>query len=174
MTPPNHPPPWIRVVTRQPVQVFLTRVVSHQEPIDHLVLVSPFIGPLKGISPSLTRLVDKINRDKIRTYVITNEPSPNHSPSQQAAVDVLTGSRYTEIRYNASLHAKVYVCKAQRKSFAMLGSGNLTETSIARRIEVGVVVFDQDQGMYLFRELWKWGSQNLRQRKESRLIKAIK
>ena len=134
------------------------------------MLVSPFIGTLKGVTPSMTRLVQKIDRDRIRTFVITNKPDRD---SQQAAVDVLSRSRYIEIRYNAALHAKVYVCKTRHIGFAMLGSGNLTATSINRRIEVGIIIREQGPGAFIFKELWTWGSQRLRQMRASRLEKRM-
>ena len=161
---------WAQLQTHRPVEDFLRRVVLYQNPIEHLVLVSPFIGPLKGVTPTMTRLVEKIDRDRIRTYVITNEPAHD---SQQAAVEVLSRSRYIEIRYNASLHAKVYVCKTRHIGFAMLGSGNLTATSIKQRIEVGIIIREQGPGAYIFKELWTWGSQRLRQMKASQVVKRM-
>ena len=170
---PDRPPSWAQVLTDRPVENFLRRVALCQQPIETLVLVSPFIGPLKGVTPSMTHLVDKINRGRIRTYVITNEPD-HDQPAQQNAVDILSQSQYTEIRYNASLHAKVYVCETRQVSFAMLGSGNLTETSITKRIEVGILVYNQGPGRYVFNELLTWGSRRLRQLKASRVIKHMR
>ena len=167
---PYRRPSWAQLLTHRPVEEFLRRVVLYQNPIEHLVLVSPFIGPLKGVTPNMTRLVEKINKDRIRTYVITNQPDHD---SQQAAVDVLSQSHYTEIRYNASLHAKVYVCKTRHIGFAMLGSGNLTATSIKNRIEVGIVIREQGPGAYIFNELWTWGLQRLRQMRASRIEKRM-
>ena len=118
----------------------------------------------------MTRLVEKINRNRIRTFVVTNEPDQD---SQQAAVDLLSGSRFIEIRYNSALHAKVYVCKTQHIGFAMLGSGNLTATSIRKRIEVGIEIREKGPGVSLFRELWVWSSQHLRQQKASRIFKKM-
>ena len=167
---PDRRPSWAQLLTHRPVEDFLRRVLFYQDSIEHLVLVSPFIGPLKGITPNMTRLVEKIDRDRIRTYVITNEPAHD---SQQAAVEVLSRSRYIEIRYNASLHAKVYVCKTRHIGFAMLGSGNLTATSIKQRIEVGIIIREQGPGAYIFKELWTWGSQHLRQMKASQVVKRM-
>ena len=137
---PDRRPSWAQLITHRPVEDFLRRVLLYPHSIEHLVLVSPFIGPLKGVNPNMARLVQKINRDRIRTYVVTNEPE---NDSQRAAVKLLSKSRYIEIRYNAALHAKVYVCKTRHIGFAMLGSGNLTATSIKRRIEVGIVIREQ-------------------------------
>ena len=167
---PERQPSWAQLLTQRPVEDFLRRVLLYQHSIEHLVLVSPFIGPLKGVNPNMARLVQKIDRDRIPTYVITNEP---HHDSQQAAVEMLSRSRYIEIRYNAALHAKVYVCKTRHIGFAMLGSGNLTATSIKNRIEVGIVIKEQGSGAYVFNELWTWGSQRLRQMKESQIAKRM-
>lgn len=169
---PDSGPPWVQVLTNRPVEDFLRRVILYDQPIEYLVLVSPFIGPLRRVRPSMSRLVEKIDRNRIRTYVITNEPSRD-GIAHQAAIDLLSRTPYTEIRYNASLHAKVYVCKTQRVGFAMLGSGNLTETSITKRIEVGVLISRRGSGVHVFDELSAWGSRRLRQLRESRLIKRM-
>ena len=168
----NQSPSWVQVLTERPVEDFLRRVVLCQHPIESLVLVSPFLGPLKGIHPSLTRLLELIDKNRIRTYIVTNEPNQSQ-PAQREAVDILSSSKYTEIRFNPWLHAKVYVCKTRQIGFAMLGSGNLTETSIARRIEVGLLVSERGPGMQVFNELWAWGSRHLRQQRASRLVKRI-
>ena len=55
----------------------------------------------------------------------------------------------------------------------MLGSGNLTATSINKRIEVGIVIREQGPGAHIFNELWTWGSRHLRQLKASRLEKRM-
>ena len=166
----DYRPSWAQLLTHRPVEDFLRRVLLYDDSIDQMVLVSPFIGPLEGVTPNMARLVEKIDRDRIRTYVITNEP---YDDSQKAAVDLLSRSRYVEIRYNAALHAKVYVCKTRHIGFAMLGSGNLTATSIKRKIEVGIVIREQGPGAHIFNELWTWGSQRLRQMKASRIEKRM-
>ena len=106
----NSRPSWAQLLTDKPVEDFLRRVLFYQDVIENLVLVSPFVGPLRGVTPNMTRLVEKIDRDGIRTFVVTNEPD---NEFQQEAIDVLSRSRYVEIRYNAALHAKVYVCKTR-------------------------------------------------------------
>lgn len=163
-------PSWAQLLTEKPVEHFLLQVICNQEAIENLVLVSPFVGTLRGVTPSMTRLVEKIDREHIPTFVVTNEPS---NEFQQEAVDVLSGSRYIEIRYNAALHAKVYVCKTRGIGFAMLGSGNLTTTSINKRIEVGIVIREKGPGAHIFSELWIWGSRHLRQLRASRLEKRM-
>ena len=72
-------PSWAQVLTERPVEDFLRRVMMYQRPIESLVLVAPFIGPLKDVNPSMTRLVDRIDVGRIRTYIITNEPSADQT-----------------------------------------------------------------------------------------------
>lgn len=141
--------------------------------IEELIIISPIIGMLRGgVSISLNRMIDKINREGIKTYVITNEPNQDY-PSHIQAINALKQSDYVEIRYNESLHAKVYICRTQDGGFALLGSGNLTETSIQQRIEIGMVIFHRGNGIPLFQELSKWGLERLRVVRSSILIKRI-
>jgi len=135
-----------------------------------LVIISPFIGPLNHVRFKLERLVKKIDDSKIITYVITNEPPPN-SPNHSEAINILSGSRFIEIRYNESLHAKVYVCQGNGAGFAMLGSGNLTDTSINQKIEVGVLINERGGTGPLFQELYRWGTERLRTVRGSKIVK---
>jgi HKD family nuclease len=136
------------------------------------MLISPFIGPLKGVSVSMSRLVDKIQRERIRTYVITNEPATAY-PAHASAVSMLSSTDFTEIRYNPSLHAKCYICRTGSGGFALVGSGNLTETSITQRHEVGMLIFSRGHGAQLVHELFEWGGVRLRSLAESKLVKRI-
>lgn len=162
----------IKLLTERPVEAFLHKLAAAPAPLSHLVIVSPIIGPLRNVDFKLQQLVEKIERHKIITYVVTNEPSQEY-PSHGEAVRILSQSRFTEIRYNASLHAKVYVCEGNGTGFAMLGSGNLTDTSITRRIEVGILINGRGNAEQLFRELYRWGSEKLRVIKESKLVKRV-
>ena len=58
---------------------------------------------------------------------------------------MLEGSPWIEVRYNASIHAKLYVATAERDadSFALFGSGNLTTQSIESNIELGMLVYGE-------------------------------
>lgn len=164
--------PYVEIVPDRPVERFLRMFILSPRQIDELILISPIIGMLHGVSVSMTRIVERIDRERIRTYVITNEPRPDHL-SHKAAVAVLSKSDFTEIRFNESLHAKVYVCRFLDGGFALLGSGNLTETSIRQRIEIGLLIFSRGRGVPLFHELSEWGTVRLRSLRESRLVKRI-
>jgi hypothetical protein len=164
--------PYVEIVPDRPVERFLQMFILTSRKIDELVLVSPIIGMLHGVSISMQRLVEKIERERIKTYVITNEPKPDF-PSHSNAVNALTKSNYTEIRFNDSLHAKVYVCRYLDGGFALLGSCNLTETSIKQRIEIGMLIYPRGNGATVFRELSEWGTIRLRSLRESKLIKPM-
>jgi HKD family nuclease len=163
---------YVQVFPERPVERFLQMVILSQRTVDELVLISPIIGPLSGVSVSMARLTDAINRGRIRTYVITNEPAPEY-PAHQRAVSLLGSSDFTEIRFNPSLHAKVYVCRIRNGGFALLGSGNLTETSIRQRIEIGMIIFARGAGIPIFHELLEWGTVRLRSLRESKLVKRM-
>jgi hypothetical protein len=165
--------PYVEIAPDRPVERFLRMFILSPRRIDELVLISPIIGMLHGVSVSMTRILDRINREHIRTYVITNEPNPDY-PSHVEAVANLSKSDYTEIRFNESLHAKVYVCRFTDGGFALLGSGNLTETSIRQRIEIGLIIFSRGRGVPLFHELSEWGTIRLRSLRESKLVKRMK
>lgn len=118
----------------------------------------------------MRKLIRKIESDKIFTYIITREPRENF---HKEAIDILMKSDYTEIRYNNSLHAKLYICVLENPIFAVLGSGNLTRNSIEKNIEIGVMIFSQKKDKQILHELYNWGIIRLRTVKESKLIKKI-
>jgi len=166
-------PSYLEIVSDKPVERFLRMFILSAKYVEELIIISPIIGMLRGgVSVSMTRVIDRIDRERIKTYVITNEPSPEH-PSHAQAMSALKQSNYTEIRYNDSLHAKVYICRTRGGGFALLGSGNLTETSIQRRIEIGMVIFRRGDGVLLFQELSRWGLERLRSVRGSILVKPM-
>ena len=166
-------PSYLEIVPDKPVERFLRMFILSSKMVEELVIISPIIGMLRGgVSVSMNRVIERINRERIKTYVITNEPSHYH-PSHVQAMTALKQSNFIEIRYNESLHAKVYICRTRDGGFALLGSGNLTETSIQRRIEIGMVIFRRGDGIPLFQELSKWGLERLRSVRGSILIKRM-
>ena len=166
-------PSFLEIVPDKPVERFLRMFILSSKTVEELVIISPIIGMLRGgVSVSMNRVIERINRERVKTYVITNEPSHDH-PSHVQAMTALKQSNFIEIRYNESLHAKVYICRTRDGGFALLGSGNLTETSIQRRIEIGMVIFRRGDGVPLFQELSKWGLERLRSVRGSILIKRM-
>lgn len=164
-------PTFAEIVIDRPVERFLHRFILSTKPIDELILVSPYIGPLWGVSVTLQRIVEKINAEHIRTYVVTNSPAAD-KPAHSAAVAILSKSRWTEVRYNESLHAKVYVCHAPSGGFALFGSGNLTESSINHRLEVGMIINERGQGVPLYKTLHEWSLIKLRTLEGTKVVKS--
>jgi hypothetical protein len=71
-----------------------------------LVLVSPIIGALRGTRHRLEEIVEKVDSERIHTYVITCPPAEDDTYHAEA-IQMLWRSPLIEIRYNCSLHAKV-------------------------------------------------------------------
>jgi hypothetical protein len=127
-----------------------------------LVIVSPFISNLAGELIDLRGIVQKINKDKTLTYIITQ---PSKEFYQQESIAILNQSPYVEIRYNQDIHAKLYICwcrKSENESFALFGSGNLTSGGIRQNLELGMLIFSQDHGQTLVRNLYEWSTVGLR------------
>jgi PLD-like domain len=128
---------------------------------------------LSGSRFTLQDLSEKIRRERIPTYVVTRSPT---EPYQEAAMAVLASNEWVEVRFNESVHAKVYVSSAipESESFALFGSGNLTASSIAANIEVGMIIVGKGQGRPLVDELCYWANNRVRILEESRLYQRIK
>jgi phosphatidylserine/phosphatidylglycerophosphate/cardiolipin synthase-like enzyme len=89
---------------------------------------------------------------------------------------ILAQNEWVEIRYNNTVHAKVYVTAAlpESESFALFGSGNLTGRSVESNIEVGMIIVAQGQGRPLVEELYYWANNRLRVLEESKLYLPIR
>jgi len=157
-------------ITYNPVMDFFKKFFIGEIKAKTLIIISPIIAGLFNTRFSLERLKKKIDSDKIFTYVITREPKEDF---HKEAIDILMSSDFTEIRYNNSLHAKLYICALDEPIYATLGSGNLTRTSIEKNIEIGMLIFYRERGRQILHELYHWGSIRLRTLKESKLVKKI-
>ncbi len=158
----------IRLVTARTVDCFLQRFFLRDAAIRNLCIVSPFINTLEGCRFTLRDLSEKIERECIPTYVVTRSPSEFY---QEQALAVLACNEWVEIRFNESVHAKVYVSSAtpESESFALFGSGNLTSRSVVGNIEVGMLIVARGQGRPMVDELYYWANNRLRVLEESRI-----
>ncbi len=163
-------PNYVQIYTDRPVERFLQRYMLETNPIQSLVVVSPFIGDLAGSMYELRDIIAKVNREHQRTYVITRPPREEY---QKTGISVLESSPFVEIRYNPDIHAKLYVCWSREEgaSFALLGSGNLTTNGLRHNLEMGMMILSRGYGRTLVRELYQWGS--FTARTISRRVKAI-
>lgn len=163
----------VRLVTEKTVEHFLQRLFLRDMPVRSLCLVSPFINTMEGSRFTLADLSAKIARECIPTYVVTRSPV---EPWQEEAMAILAANDWVEVRYNNSVHAKVYVTAAmpESESFALFGSGNLTGRSIEANLEVGMIIVAQGQGRPLVEELYYWANNRLRVLEESKLHQPIR
>lgn len=163
----------VELVTERPVERFLLRFFLRDARIRSLCIVSPFISPTTGRRFSLADLRRKVEDERIPTYFITRRPVDQY---QFDAMETVTGSPWIEIRYNASIHAKLYVAVSERESdsFALFGSGNLTARSIETNIELAMLVYGHGYGRELLHDLNYWASVRLRTLQESRLVQPIR
>lgn len=163
----------IRLLTERTVEQFLMRLFLRDMAVRSLCIISPFINTLQEERFTLADLSAKIQRERIPTYVVTRSPTERY---QEEAMAVLTANEWVEIRFNESIHAKVFVSAAtpESESFALFGSGNLTGRSISCNIEVGMMIVAQGQGRPLFEELHYWANNRLRVLTESKLHQPIR
>ena len=154
-------PPYAQVVTERPVERFLQRYLLGGVVAQTMVFVSPFIGDLAGTPFELRAVTEKAVADRTRLYVITREP---REPYHQAGVELLQQCPLAEIRYNPDIHAKLYVVwsRDETESFALFGSGNLTESGLRHNIELGMMIFARGHGRAILRDLYQWSSFILR------------
>lgn len=162
----------VRLVTDRPVEKFLLRLFLRDAEMRSLSIVSPYISPMNKCRFSLADLRQKIERERICTYITTREPTDAY---QVEAMEVLLGSPWIEIRYNASVHAKVYVAMACREadSFGLFGSANFTAQSFESNIEVGMMLHSDGIGRVLLHELHYWATSNVRTLRQSVLVQRI-
>ena len=164
---------YAEIVYSRTVERFVQRLFLREPVVRNLCIVSPFISAMTGSRYSLALLRAKIERERIPTYVVTREPI---EPYQFEAAQVLEKCPWIEVRYNPSVHAKVYVVQSapESESFALFGSGNLTSSSIERNVELGMMIYNVGPGRDLVRELHYWAAVRLRQLAESKLVQPIR
>lgn len=162
----------VRLVTDRPVEEFLRRLFLRDADLRSLCIVSPFISSLDGYRFTLADLRRKVERERICTYITTRKPTEHY---QTEAMAVLVGSPWIEIRYNAAIHAKVYVAMATREadSFGLFGSGNLTTASFETNLEVAMMLYGEGIGRALLHQLHYWANGQLRTLRESKLVQRI-
>lgn len=164
---------YAEIVSSKPVQRFLLKFYLSDIPIQSLMLISPFVGTLEGTRVTLDAVCRKAIEKRISIYVITCAPEKEY---YQQAIDTLVSYDPVELRFNESLHAKLYVCICQdeSQSFALLGSANLSRSSIERNIEIAIMIYGRGRGREILKELSRWGLERLRTLHETELVKKMK
>lgn len=165
-------PGYLRLITERTVEKFMLRLFLRETRIRTIAIVSPFIAPMSGCRFSLSDLRNKVESERIPTYIITRAPEEDY---QRDAMEVLSGCPVVEIRYNNSIHAKLYVATAEREadSFALFGSGNLTAKSIESNIELAAMVYGKGSGRKIIQDLHYWAHVRLRTVRESHNVQKL-
>jgi len=164
---------YAEIVYSKPVKRFLLRFYLSDITIQSLILISPFVGTLEGSRVTLDGVCRKVVEKGISTYVITRAPEEEY---HQLAIDTLMNYDAVELRFNESLHAKLYICLCQdeSQSFALLGSANLTRASIEKNIEIAMMIYGRGRGREILRELSRWGLERIRTLNDTKLVKKMK
>ena len=141
-THPQHPS-FAMILKERVVEQFFIRFNAVCHCTEELLIVSPVLGTLYGTRITVPRLRGILRSYKIRTYLVTRSPENDltrGAPGHRPTLETLGSLEGLEIRYNDSLHAKIYVCLCNEKqnSFAVVGSANMTRSSIERNIEGGM------------------------------------
>jgi hypothetical protein len=154
-------PPPVLLYTERSVERFLQRYLMGGMIAQVLVIVSPYIGDLAGSAYNLKAVINKAKADHTRIYVVTQPPVEKY---HLAGIELLGKYPNIEIRYNPDVHAKLYICwgREEAESFALFGSGNLTQSGLKHNIELGMMVLSRGYGRKLVRELYQWASSTLR------------
>jgi hypothetical protein len=161
--------PFLEILTSRFVERFLIEFMRTSNKPQVMMILSPYIGDLTGGLYTLKDLIDKVNENHTRVYVITSPPSEEY---QAAAMELFQQSQFIEIRFNPQLHAKLYInwCKEENQNFAMFGSGNLTTKGMVQNIELGMLLRPRGFGRKLIRQLYDWSN---KLRPQSKLVKPI-
>jgi hypothetical protein len=162
----------VRLLTERAVEHFLARMFLRDPPLRSLTLVSPFVNTMLECRYPLADVSAKIKAQRIPTYFVTREPAESW---QADAVALLAKNEWIEIRFNESLHAKVFIASAvqESESFAVFGSGNLTGAAVNSNLEVGMLLIASGPGRKLVDELYYWATNELRVLQETHLYKPM-
>lgn len=158
-----------QLMTKRVPERFLQRVIDGNDMYRSLVLVSPWIDPMSGQNCRLERLVSKIQKRQIRTYVFTREPEEKW---HQEAVNLLCQCPTLEMNFNPLLHAKFFVCECIPHGFALLATSNLTTHGLLG-YEVGLLIEGRGGGESIVNRLRDLGLVTLRAFKETKRVKEI-
>lgn len=135
----------IELLTERMIERFLLRLFLRETKLRCIYIAAPFIASLSNSRFPLLEFRKKIEREQIHTYIISQEPDADY---QKEAMQILTGCPFLELRYNPFLHAKLYMVlsEAERDSFALFGSGNLTSKALEHNIELGMMIYNVGPG----------------------------
>jgi len=139
-----------RVVRRAVLQKFLSRVLAETKPCERLLIVSPWITAMRGQKYPLDRVLGLLPPSAFIS-VVTRQPG---FASHEEAVQIVAMHRNSEIIYNDSIHAKIYVATfdRDRRKIALIGSANLTSRGNTQG-EIGIIFVYSMEGKRIINDL---------------------
>lgn len=155
------------LVTKRVPESFTRRFIETNDHYHSLTIVSPWIDLLEKSRYPLKRILEKINKKTIRTFVITRKPEESW---HQKAIDLLLTSDFVEMNFNNDLHAKFYVCECNPYSYALLSTANLTSSGI-EGYEAGMMIEGRGGGEPIVVQLRDLGQVILRLMKGTKRVR---
>ena len=140
---------WCRIATRRVVACFL-EALARSHGWRKVFVISPWISEF-GHAGGMTfsQLLKRLKEDDATAYVVSRPPVDHW---HQSALDQIAATGKANVALVPSLHTKLYCAHTDQGSFALVGSANLTEQSLANR-EIGVLIRASGGGKPLVRDL---------------------
>jgi hypothetical protein len=147
--PGESPPPWMRVGTRNVLDLFL-RPLAQSIGWKRIYLVTPWISDIHSPrSMTSDRFIKRLKDDHTTVYLVTRPPK-HHWHTQ--AIKRLGETGRANVALVPELHVKLYTALTERGSFALIGSANFTQQSLANR-EIGVLINSYAEGRRVVSDL---------------------
>ncbi|MFC1909688.1 hypothetical protein ACFLXC_00100 [Chloroflexota bacterium] len=141
----------VQLIRRDVIDHFFGRLVNlpYKAKVFDLTIVSPWITSWSGHGSSLKSVIRYVVASNTKVTIVTRKPK---LPGHIGAMAELQKIKNIEIVYLAGLHAKYFICDVAPIPFALLGSANVTENSLAN-FEIGVLVRGTGDAESFVREL---------------------
>lgn len=161
-------PPWMNVGTRTVLNLFL-RPLALSNGWRTIYLVTPWISAIDSRgSVTSDQFIKRIKADRTTVYLVTRPPE--HDWHEQA-IKRLGETGRVNIALVPQLHVKLYTALTAHGSFAMIGSANFTQQSLANR-EIAILINSYADGRRVVSDLQYEASQLYRLKGRNLLYKA--
>jgi Putative DNA-binding domain len=149
------PPPWMSVGTRTVLNLFL-RPLALSTGWRSIYLVTPWISAIDSRgSVTSDQFIKRIKADRTTVYLVTRPPEHDW---HERAINRLGETGRVNIALVPQLHVKLYTALTAHGSFAMIGSANFTQQSLANR-EIAVLINSYADGRRVVSDLQYEASQ---------------
>jgi hypothetical protein len=161
-------PPWMNVGTRTVLNLFL-RPLALSSGWRTIYLVTPWISAIDSRgSVTSDQFIKRIKAYRTTVYLVTRPPE--HDWHEQA-IKRLGETGRVNIALVPQLHVKLYTALTAHGSFAMIGSANFTQQSLANR-EIAILINSYADGRRVVSDLQYEASQLYRLKGRNLLYKA--